>query len=99
MAIIGKVFKQPVEVQDYDIDFTEWLASVVDVAPGPATNNNLSIVAPAGITLMSYTLIAGVVKLWVSGGTDGVSYKIVVTLTSVGGRIKQVELQIKIKDT
>lgn len=99
MAIIGKVFKQPVEVQDYDIDFTEWLASVVDVAPGPATNNNLSIVAPAGITLMSYTLITGVVKLWVSGGTDGVSYKIVVTLTSVGGRIKQVELQIKIKDT
>ena len=99
MAIIGKVIKQPVEVQDYDIDFTEWLASVVDVAPGPATNNNLSIVAPAGITLMTYTLISGVVKFWISGGTDGVAYKVVVTLTSVGGRIKQVELQIKIKDT
>ena len=99
MAIIGKVFKQPVEVQDYDIDFTEWLASVVDVAPGPATNNNLTVFAPTGITLISYTLTNGIVKLWVSGGIDGVFYKLVVTLTSVGGRIKQVELQIKIKDT
>lgn len=99
MAIIGKVFKQPVEVQDYDIDFTEWLESVADVAPGPATNNNLTVIAPTGITLVSYTLVSGVVKLWVSGGAHNGIYKLVVTLTSVGGRIKQVELQIKVKDT
>ena len=41
----------------------------------------------------------GVAKVWLSGGLHGKTYKVTVTLTTVGGRIKQVEILIKVKET
>ena len=38
-------------------------------------------------------------KLWVSGGTDKIRYKISVVATTSQGRTKEVNFQIKIKDT
>lgn len=97
VPIIAKYTKQPADVQDYDIDFqTEFLSGLGDAAPGPA---GLVVLADAGINLDTYSLNNGLVKVWVSGGTDGTSYKVTVTLTSFAGRVKQVEFVIKVKET
>lgn len=97
MPILAKYTKQPADVQDYDVDFqTEFLSAMADIAPGPA---GLVVLADAGIHLDTYSLNNGLAKVWLSGGTDGNSYKVTVTLTTTAGRVKQVEFVIKVKET
>lgn len=89
--ILATFTKQPADVQDYDIDFNDYLTGMSD------TGASASVTAEAGITIDSHALNSGVVKVWVSGGTDG-TYKITVTLTTTGGRVKQAEVKIKVKE-
>jgi hypothetical protein len=93
MAILATFDKQPIEVQDYDISFVNWLLALADSA------ETVTGSASAGINLISTEIDPdGVVKVWVSGGTDGQSYTIVVVVTTLGGRVKQAEIVIKVKD-
>ena len=95
MSILAKFQKQPADVQDFDIDFSEWLAAMDDSAPGP---DGLAVVAESGITVLAWTLRDGVVKVWTAGGTDGTTYKITATVTTQGSRVKQAEIKIKVKE-
>lgn len=94
MAILGRFTKQTVDVSDYDIDASEWLSE--DDFVLSAT----SAVTPSGLTIQSTSIIdAGkTVKVWLSGGTNGTTYKIDVTMTTDDGRVKQSEFTLKIKD-
>ncbi|CDS48906.1 Phage protein [Polaromonas sp. CG9_12] len=96
MPILAKFEKQPADEQDYDISFVDWLAALSDTAPGP---NSVLATADPGITLSDVSLRDGVVKVWLSGGSDGTTYKVTVTLTTVNGRIKQVEIKVKVKES
>lgn len=91
-SILGKFTKQPVEIQDYDIDFTEYLEYHNDVALSHTA------VAETGLTVVTSVLTAGVVKVFVSGGTDGNTYKISATITTSGGRVKQGDILVKVKE-
>ena len=91
MTILAKFEKQPADKQDFDIDFSDWLTGLSDVAASH------TVTADTGITITS-TLSGGVVKVWASGGTDGVTYKVTATLTTTGQRIKQAEIKIKVKE-
>ena len=96
MTILAKFEKQPADVQDFDIDFTEWLAAMNnDTAPGPG---GVVVEADAGITILAYVLNDGVVKVWTSGGTSGVTYKITATVTTTINRVKQAEIKVKVKE-
>lgn len=92
MGILGKFTKQPVEVQDYDIDFREYLTSQADTAVSH------TVVAEAGVTIMASNLTAGVVKVFVAGGTDGNQYKVSATITTTGGRVKQGDILVRVKE-
>ncbi|MFN9291054.1 MAG: hypothetical protein ACK6EB_23535 [Planctomyces sp.] len=92
MGVLGKFSKQPVEVQDYDIDFNEYLTSQSDTA------SSFVVAADPGVTIASSSLVAGVVKVFVSGGLDGEQYKISATVTTTGGRVKQADILIKVKE-
>ena len=92
MAILAVFDKQPADVQDYDVSFASWLTNLTD------TGASIVVAASPGITLVSSALSAGVVKVWLSGGTDKNVYTITINLTSTGGRVKQVEFQVKVKD-
>lgn len=91
-AALEKWIKQPADVSDYDVSFVEYLALRTD------TGESHTVSATAGITVESSTLVDGVVKVWLSGGTSGNTYRITVTLTTTGGRVKQVEFDIKVKE-
>jgi hypothetical protein len=92
MAILATFDKQPAEVQDYDVSFVNWLAALGD------TGASATATATTGITLVSTTFTSGVVKVWLSGGVDGQSYTVVINVTTTGGRVKQSEIVIKVKD-
>ena len=94
MTILAKFEKQPGDVQDFDIDFSEYLAGLSD------TGVSKAVTADAGLTILAHTLIDSgkVVKVFTSGGTDGETYKISVALTTTGGRVKQAEIKIKVKE-
>lgn len=92
MAILGKFTKQPVEVQDYDIDFTDYLAGQNDAAVSH------TVTAETGVTVLSSALTAGVVKVFVSGGEDGSSYKVSATVTTQGGRVKQGDILVRVRE-
>ena len=93
MAILGKATKQPIEVQDYDVSFVDWLAALTDTAASH------TVTAETGITVDSSTLTAGVVKVWLSGGTDGTTYKITAKIVTTGGRTKEDEFKVRVKET
>lgn len=95
MATLEKFTKQPGETLDFDIDFSEWLA---DRDPDD-TVSSATVDAEDGITVDSYVLSSGVVKVWLSGGTDGTSYKVTAAATTASGRTKEGEITIKVKES
>ena len=90
-----KVFeKQPLEVIDYFFNYVDWLASKSD------TSASYTLTAATGITLVSHSEVsAGVIQVFISGGTSGQRYKVTCHLTTTGGRVKELDLILKIKDT
>lgn len=92
MPVLAKFTKQPADMQDYDIDYTDYLDGLQDSA------ESVDVVAEVGIKLFHYSLIGKTVKVWVDGGTHGETYKVSVTLKTAYGRTKQAEIAIKVKE-
>lgn len=100
--ILKRYIKQPAEVLDYDISFSEFFSdgdSLVSVGTPPVPMPLNVTVSPSGLTLgPTFVINTNTVKQWISGGTDGVEYKVTLTCTSNAGRVKQVEFIINVKD-
>ena len=92
MTVLATFIKQPADVQDYDIDFSRYLDAIED------TPASYIATADDGLNIDSSFMVDKRVKVWISGGTSGTVYKITVTLTTLIGRTKQVEIKIKVKD-
>jgi molybdopterin biosynthesis enzyme MoaB len=96
MPLIGTVKQQPNDVQDYDIDFTDWFP--VDDFITEATVS----VTPDDFPIPLSTAIGNAgkkVKVWVyAGGTAGTYYKVTVNATTNDGRKKEVEFKIIMRD-
>lgn len=90
-SILGKFSKQPDEILDYDVDYSDWFSSRADT---PASH---SVVAEAGITKVSDALTGSTVRVVLSGGTSGESYKITVLLTTSDGIVKEADFVVKVK--
>jgi len=86
-----KFIKQPSDFLDYDFDFSDWMVAA-------DTIESADITVATGITLESYSFTDTVVKVWLSGGTDGETYKVTCLITTDDGRKKEKEFKIKIKD-
>jgi hypothetical protein len=92
MSILATFSKQPAEVQDYDIDFNTYLSSLGDTALSH------TVQADTGISVLQSTLTAGVVKVWLSGGLDRQKYKITATVTTTGGRVREADIIVRVKE-
>lgn len=94
VAIIGKFQKQPHEILDYDVDYTEWFSNRSDE---PAAVNPIEVIVEDGITLVDATLTGLIVKIVLSGGTNGTKYKTTVRLTTVAGLVKEADFTVAVK--
>lgn len=94
MAILGRFTKQPTEVLDYDVDFSEWFADRTD------TLGSFAVVAEAGITVARSTNIGNVVKVVLSGGTNGTKYKVTVRVTTTpNAYVREADFVVTVKET
>jgi hypothetical protein len=60
--------KQPRDHLDYDIDLTDWLEESDEIEA-------VDVTAPDGINLDQISVLPTRIKLWISGGTSGQTYK------------------------
>ena len=90
--ILASFAKQPVEVLDYDIDCSEWLVT------GDSVASAVAVVDVAGLNIDSLLVSPSNIKVWLSGGANGSSYKVTVTISTGSGRVKQVEFRLRVKD-
>lgn len=95
LRLVARWQKQPADTQDYDIDFVEWLDLVGDV---PRATNPVEVIVSAGLTLVAFELIGTVVKVWLSGGTDKTHYKVSILLHTAGGRVKEADFELRVKE-
>lgn len=93
--------KQPVEVKDYPIDYSDWLA---EISGGDTLSSAVSVavcVSDATNTALivnKTVLSSNKASVWLSAGTSGQKYKVTVTVQTVGGRTDQSEFYVKVKD-
>lgn len=106
--------KQPDEILDYDVDFSAFLAletpdtllsATSDVSEGITEadqttylDNSLPIPDYLTIDTTIVDTANGIVKVWLSGGRDGIKYKVTVVATTTAGRVKEHDFKIRCKE-
>ena len=97
--ILGAFYKQPSEVKDYTISYSDWLAEIKDsVNDATATVVCTSDQTDTSLTVKSVHISPTSVTVWLSGGTDRRKYKVTVQASTVGGRIDESEFLVVVKD-
>lgn len=91
-TILGKFIKQPAEVLDYDVDFTDWFSNRTD------TPSTFEVTAEAGITVVGSSISGNIVKVVLSGGASGTRYKTTVRLTTALSLVKEADFQVLVKE-
>lgn len=92
--------KQPADVEVYEIDWAaRYLADTGDTAA-----NLLAVTNDSGITVVPEIAVGqpvptGVLRVRVSGGTSGTSYKITARLGTAGGREKEADITVQVTES
>lgn len=82
MAVLEWPDKDPEEELDYPMDFTPWVVSGFNIDSSACvieSETPTGGATPLSIDLVSHA--ANVVTVWLSGGTDGITYTLKVTVT------------------
>ena len=98
MAKIGSFTKQPGDILDYDVDYSAWLIEGDAVSASTVLIELLAGQSPGTLAVSGKNNLTSRVKLWLTGGANGDSYKVTVTMTSTEGRVKQDEFTMKVKE-
>jgi hypothetical protein len=85
--------KQPADVLDYDLDFSDWLTGT-DVLTGVVATAS----GPEDLQIQSASIVGQTAKIWISGGISGSTYKVTATISTSEGRVKQLEFKIRVRD-
>ena len=94
-GLLGKFVKQPSEVLDYRFDFTEWLRDCQDTI----ADKQVDAFGDGALQVTQVDQLDGSVAALVAGGVNGKTYKLTCTITTAGGRKKEADIQIRIKES
>jgi len=97
MAVLGQFTKQPSDLLDYNIDYSQWIEDE-DQPASAAVAVTLDGAATTNIVHERTEIVGQVVRSWFSGGVAGETYKVTVATTTVYGRVKEDEYKIKMKE-
>ncbi|MBT7081600.1 MAG: hypothetical protein HN842_11825 [Gammaproteobacteria bacterium] len=86
-----KFTQQPNDVLDYDIDLSEWVATGDTITSTTAS-------ADTGLTVSVSNGTTTTPKIWCSGGADGTSYKVTVTVVTNDGRTKEIDFRLSVRE-
>ena len=90
--ILGTFQKQPADRLDYDVTYAQWLTA------GDNLSDVVAEVTPEGLVIETVYVVDPKVKVWLSGGDSGTTYKVTLTANTADGRIRQDEFKVKVKD-
>lgn len=85
-------FEKERRVLDYTVDWTKWLDEVEDTI---ATS---TWIVPTGLTKVTETNTTKLATVWLSGGTVGTNYTVTNRITTVGGRIDDRSITIRVRE-
>lgn len=97
MALLGTFTMQPADEWDYDIYYGEWLTD----SDGFSEHVSPTVtITPDTLTLEKVVkdYENKIIKIWLSGGSDGVRYKVEVTVRTREGRTRQDEFFVIVRD-
>lgn len=92
MTMLGSFLKQPVEVETYTVNYSEYLVDGDQVISATAVS------IPTGLTIQNVYVEHPRVCVWLSGGTNNDIYKVEVTAQSADGRVMQDEFKVRVHD-
>lgn len=97
--MLGVKIKQPADQLDYDIDYSKWLPDddeilTVETRVDPPFDEDTG----TGVVVDSAHVDSPFVKVWCSGGENGETYKVTVIVATRGGRVKEEEFKIRVRD-
>ena len=81
--------KDPAAVLDYAFDWAAWLAAGETITAHTVT-------VPAGITKDTSAAAAGIVTVWLSGGTVGDAYPVACRVTTSQGRTDERTITVRV---
>jgi len=96
--------EQPADVLDYDIDLRRWFKTlpsdeVASVTVEVTEGDGVLVVGPAP---HPESVIFGdarqQVKVWLGAGTDGQTYKLRVTATTIQDRVKEIDFKLRVRE-
>ena len=87
-----KGIKDPDATIDLPLDWSEWLADISD------THASHSIAVTGGLVVDSSSYAAGIITVWVSGGTVGATATVRCRIVTTGGRTDDRTWYLKIKE-
>lgn len=90
--ILGKYKKQPGETLDYLVSYLDFFANRTDLIA------TVEVTPESGLTLVSTAINAKSVTIVLSGGSNAVSYKVTIVMTTTSGIVKEDEFYITIKE-
>ena len=99
--------KQPNDVLDYDVEMTNWFAGIegddiesVDISISCLAEEIPTLIA-GPVPHRDYVLMGAQpvrFKVWLSGGTPYMDYKVTCVIRTEQDRVKEVEFKIKVRD-
>jgi hypothetical protein len=90
MALSWTSPKDPNEVKDYEIDWSDLLDT--------DTISTTTWLMPTGVTKNSDTNTTTTTTIWLSSGTAGTTYSLTNRITTAGGRTYDRTVKLKVKD-
>lgn len=95
MSLLGSFVKQPAETESYTITYEDDLTTGDNVVS--AVSSATPTTSPP-LSLDTTSVDDPRVRLWISGGVNGTTYKVTVTTTTADGRVLQDEFKVRVKD-
>ena len=98
MAVLGKDVKQPNEVDDWDVDFSDWMQAGDSI---DTTEPSVRVLAgPTDTPLVVDRVLntSTLAKVRLSGGAHGARYRVQIRVNTVGGLKKEAEFDIAVKE-
>lgn len=84
--------KRPEDRLDYDVDFSRWLSA------GDSITGATVAISDGTVAIDDHDFTATAVKVWLSGGEDGETAIVTVTITTTQGRTKEVCFRVRVRE-
>lgn len=100
MAILGKFIQSPIERKRYLLEYADWFTNSANPSGtiSSVVFSSIPATTPAEVDAYEINDPATSITIFISGGLNGVQYRILVTITTSDGQIKEDEIIVTVRN-